>query len=81
MIRVPTASSFTWNQLEMRDLSCPLVVFSVFRTLLHALSVAHLIVPDLHTLFGRRSFAFAAPALWNSLPNSLRYETFLNFKN
>ena len=35
-------------------------------------------VPDLRTSFGRRSFAFAAPTIWNSLPFSLRNCTSLS---
>jgi len=29
-------------------------------------------VPDIRSATGRRSFAFAAPTIWNSLPISLR---------
>jgi hypothetical protein len=32
-----------------------------------------LIVPDIRTSVGRRSFSFAAPTIWNSLPKSLRF--------
>jgi hypothetical protein len=29
-------------------------------------------IPDIRTSHGRRSFSFAAPTIWNSLPNNLR---------
>ena len=31
-----------------------------------------LVIPDIRTSIGRRSFSFAAPTVWNSLPQSLR---------
>ena len=31
-----------------------------------------LVIPDIRSEMGRRAFSFAAPALWNSLPNALR---------
>ena len=31
-----------------------------------------LVVPDIRSSIGRRSFSYAAPTLWNSLPTALR---------
>ena len=31
-----------------------------------------LVIPDIRTEMGRRAFAYAAPTLWNSLPDALR---------
>ena len=41
-----------------------------------------LVVPDIRSSMGRRSFSFSAPTLWNSLPLEIRSCTcFLTFRN
>ena len=37
-----------------------------------------LVIPDIRSSIGRRSFSFHAPSLWNSLPDSLRTTTTLS---
>ena len=51
-------------------------VYTPKRTLRSSSDNRILLVPNMHSVsFGQRSFSFAAPSFWNSLPHGIRHAT------
>ena len=69
------------NNMAPSYLSDRIVKYTPTRTLRSSTSL-NLVVPDIHNNFGKRSFYYAGPTYWNSLPHSIKsISSFTMFKN